>query len=121
MNWYLEVLRKYAVFSGRARRTEFWMFFLINIIIQVVLAFIDWLLGSPGVLYGLYGLAVLIPYLAVAVRRLHDTNRSGWWVLIVLIPVIGSIIFIIFAVQDSQPGSNQYGPNPKGDVALAPA
>jgi len=117
MNWYLEVLKKYAVFSGRARRTEFWMFVLVNFIITLVLAVIESLLGSGGVLGGLYGLAVLIPGLAVSVRRLHDTNRSGWWYLINLIPLIGWIIFIIFAAQDSQPGPNQYGPNPKETVA----
>jgi uncharacterized membrane protein YhaH (DUF805 family) len=118
MNWYLEVLRKYAVFSGRARRMEYWMFVLINAIVGLVLAAIEGLLGiSYNVLGVLYSLAVLIPSLAVAIRRLHDTNRSGWWILINLIPVIGWIIFIVFAVQDSQPGPNQYGPNPKEAVA----
>ncbi len=117
MKWYLAVLRKYAVFSGRARRTEYWMFVLINLIVALVLGAIDGLLGSQGLLGGLYSLAVLIPSLAVAVRRLHDTNRSGWWILINLIPLIGWIIFIIFAVQDSQPGANQHGPNPKEAVA----
>jgi uncharacterized membrane protein YhaH (DUF805 family) len=119
MNWYLEALKKYAVFSGRARRTEYWMFILFNIIITVVLALIDILTGtfSPqagvGLLGGLYALAVLIPSIAVTVRRLHDTGRSGWWILIGLVPVIGTIVLLIFMVQDSQPGENQYGPNPK--------
>ena len=113
MHWYLDVLRKYAVFSGRARRMEYWMFVLINLIIALVLGAIEGLLGIQAVLGGLYSLAVLLPSLAVAVRRLHDTTRSGWWILINLIPLIGWIIFIIFAVQDSQPGPNQYGPNPK--------
>ncbi len=117
MNWYLEVLRKYAVFSGRARRMEYWMFLLINVIIAVAFAIIDSLLGIQGVLGGLYSLAVLIPSIAVAVRRLHDTNRSGWWILINFIPLIGLIIFIVFAVQDSTPGANRYGPNPKEAVS----
>jgi uncharacterized membrane protein YhaH (DUF805 family) len=118
MHWYLEVLKKYAVFSGRARRMEYWMFLLINFIVEIVLVAIEGLLGSSYfVLYSLYCLAVLIPSIAVAVRRLHDTNRSGWWLLINLIPLIGWIIFIVFAVQDSQPGTNQYGPNPKEVVA----
>jgi uncharacterized membrane protein YhaH (DUF805 family) len=128
MNWYLEVLKKYAVFSGRARRMEFWMFVLFNFIVVFAFGVIDSLLYLVGivqdlagitynVLCGLYSLAVLIPGLAVSVRRLHDTNRSGWWYFINLIPVIGSIIFIIFAVQDGTPGSNQYGPNPKEAVA----
>ncbi|MBV9455622.1 MAG: DUF805 domain-containing protein [Rubrobacter sp.] len=119
MSWYLEVLKNYAVFSGRARRKEYWMFLLINLVIVLVLNFIDYLTGtfSPragvGLLGGLYSLAVLIPSIAVAVRRLHDTGRTGWWILIGLIPVIGSIIFLIFMVLDSEPGTNEYGPNPK--------
>jgi uncharacterized membrane protein YhaH (DUF805 family) len=117
MNWYLEVLKKYAVFTGRARRQEYWMFFLFNLIITLALAFIEGMLGSPGVLGLLYSLAVLIPAIAVGVRRLHDTNRSGWWMLIGLIPFIGAIVLIIFFVQDSQPGENEYGPNPKAAVA----
>ena len=119
MNWYLEVLRKYAVFRGRARRTEFWMFTLVNIAVSMLLAFADSSFGMTvsygvGMLSSLYGLAVLIPSLAVAVRRLHDTGRSGWWWLVSLVPFIGAVVLIIFAAQDSQPGSNKYGPNPKG-------
>ena len=113
MNWYLDVLKKYAVFSGRARRKEYWMFFLINLIIAFVLGFIDGIIGSSGVLGILYALAVLIPGIAVSIRRLHDTNRSGWWLLIALVPLIGTIALIVFLVQDGQPGENQYGPNPK--------
>jgi uncharacterized membrane protein YhaH (DUF805 family) len=119
MSWYLEVLKKYAVFSGRARRKEYWMFFLINLIISVVLIAIDSLIGtfSPqarvGLLQSIYSLAVLIPSLAVTVRRLHDTGRTGWWILIGLIPVIGGIVLLIFMLLDSEPGSNEYGPNPK--------
>jgi len=113
MNWYIEVLKKYAVFSGRARRKEYWMFVLFNVIISVVLSFVEGLVGSAGVIGILYSLAVLVPGLAVSVRRLHDTGRSGWWVLINLIPLVGLIVFIVFAAQDSQAGENQYGPNPK--------
>jgi uncharacterized membrane protein YhaH (DUF805 family) len=113
MNWYLEVLKKYAVFTGRAHRTEYWMFFLFNIIIGIVLGIIEGIFGGPGILGALYGLAVLVPGIAVGVRRLHDTNRTGWWLLIGLIPIIGIIVLIVFFVQDSQPGENQYGPNPK--------
>jgi len=113
MSWYLTVLKKYAVFSGRARRKEYWMFFLFNIIIASVLGFIEGLAGGPGVLGSLYGFAVLIPGVAVSVRRLHDTNRSGWWLLIGLVPLIGSIVLLVFMVQDGQPGENQHGPNPK--------
>jgi uncharacterized membrane protein YhaH (DUF805 family) len=117
MNWYIEVLKKYAVFDGRAQRTEYWMFFLFNIIITIVLSLIDGLFGISGVLSGIYGLAVLIPGIAVSIRRLHDTNRSGWWLLIGLVPVIGTIVLIVFMVQDSQPDANQYGSNPKAATA----
>jgi uncharacterized membrane protein YhaH (DUF805 family) len=117
MSWYLEVLKKYAIFSGRARRKEYWMFVLINVIISFVLYFIEGLAGGPGVVGGLYGLALLIPSIAVGVRRLHDTNRTGWWLLIGLIPVIGAVILIVFTVQDGEQGANQYGPDPKAVVA----
>ena len=117
MSWYLEVLKKYAVFDGRARRKEYWMFLLFNLIITFVLYFIERLASGPGVLGGLYDLAVLLPTIAVGVRRLHDTNRNGWWLLIGLIPVIGTIVLIVFMVQDSQPGENQYGTNPKAVMA----
>ncbi|MGU5664467.1 DUF805 domain-containing protein [Aeromonas sanarellii] len=123
MNWYLEVLKKYAVFSGRARRKEYWFFVLFNIIISIVLAVIDGVTGSfsaeagMGLLGGIYSLAVLIPGIAVSVRRLHDTERSGWWLLIALVPLIGAIVLLVFMVQDSKPGQNQYGANPKEATA----
>jgi len=121
MNWYLEVFKNYAVFGGRARRKEYWYFALFNFLVFFLLTFIDSVIGSfnsevgIGLLGGIYSLAVLIPAIAVSVRRLHDTNRSGWWLLIELIPVIGTIVLLIFMVQDSQPSENQYGLNPKPD------
>ncbi len=117
MNWYLEVLKKYTVFSGRARRKEFWMFFLFNLIITFVLGFIEVFVGGPGIVGTLYGLAVLIPGIAVSVRRLHDISHSGWWLLIGLIPLIGAIVLLVFMVQDGKPGQNQYGANPKEENA----
>ncbi len=120
MNWYLEVLKKYAVFSGRARRKEYWYFSLFNLLITIVLWVIDSMTGTLiaeaniGLLGGIYALAILIPFLAVSVRRLHDTDRSGWWLLIILIPLIGAIVILVFMVQDSKPNENQYGSNPKG-------
>ncbi len=117
MNWYLEVLKKYAVFSGRARRKEFWMFFLFNLIITFLLGFIEVLVGGPGIVGTLYGLALLIPSIAVSVRRLHDISHSGWWLLIGLIPLIGAIVLLVFMVQDGKPGQNQYGANPKEENA----
>ena len=118
MHWYIEVLKKYAVFSGRARRKEYWLFHLFSLIFAFVLGSIDRLAGfadsgSIGPLGGLYTLAILIPATAVGVRRLHDTNRSGWWLLIALVPIIGAIVLLVFLVSDSQTGSNRYGPNPK--------
>ena len=115
---YLEVLRNYAVFDGRARRKEYWMFVLANIIIGVIAGFIAGILGSflgmiVNIMVVLYTLAILIPSIAVGVRRLHDTGRSGWWILIGLIPLIGAIVLIMFTIQDSAPGENEYGPNPK--------
>jgi uncharacterized membrane protein YhaH (DUF805 family) len=117
VDWYLEVLKKYAVFSGRARRKEYWTFLLFNIIIGLVLGGIAWLAGGPDVLGSIYSLVVLIPGIAVSVRRLHDTDRSGWWLLIGLIPLIGAIVLLVLMAQDSQPGANQYGPNPKTAIA----
>jgi uncharacterized membrane protein YhaH (DUF805 family) len=113
MHWYLSVLGKYAVFEGRARREEYWMFFLFNIIISFLVGFIDVLLGGEGVIATLYLVGVLLPTLAVTVRRLHDTGRSGWWLLISLIPLIGGIVLLVFYVQDSEKGRNSFGPNPK--------
>jgi uncharacterized membrane protein YhaH (DUF805 family) len=122
MNWYLEVLKKYAVFSGRARRKEYWMFFLFNMIILFVLGLIEGNTGissgsNQSILASLYSLAVLLPSLAVVMRRLHDTGRTGWWLLIALVPIIGAIVLLVFLVIDSQPSENQYGPNPKGAAA----
>src|SRR4030042_5266817 len=124
MRWYITVLKKYAVFSGRARRKEYWMFFLFNLIFAFVLGFIEGISGifpdsNSSVLANIYGLAVLIPGIAVAVRRLHDTNRRGWGLLIALVPLAGAIVLLVFMVQDSQPGENQYGTNPKAGVATA--
>ena len=117
MNWYFEVLKKYAVFGGRARRKEYWMFFLFNVIIAFVLGLVEGLAGGPGIVGNIYALAVLIPGIAVAMRRLHDTDRSGWWLFIGLIPIVGAIVLLVFLVQDSTPGENQYGANPKEATA----
>jgi uncharacterized membrane protein YhaH (DUF805 family) len=119
MNWYLQVLKKYAVFSGRARRKEYWMFTLFNIIFAAVAALLDNLLGTAiegmgyGIIYILYVLAVLIPGIAVSVRRLHDIGKSGWMLLLYLIPLVGAIWILVYLVTDSNPGENEFGPNPK--------
>ena len=114
MNWYIEVMKKYAVFSGRARRKEYWMFFLFNFIVAFVIGFV---LGFIGGALGIgttlsdpastiYALAVLIPGIAVAIRRMHDIGRSGWWILL-------PFVNLVFLCLDSQPSENEYGPNPK--------
>ena len=118
MEWYLKVVRdNYANFNGRASRQEYWMFFLFNIIFAIVAGFVDGFLGL-GFLYLLYSVAVLIPSLAVGVRRLHDVNKSGWWLFISLIPIIGAIWLLILLCTDSNPGENNYGPSPKAAPIL---
>ncbi len=119
MNYYLDVLKKYAVFSGRAQRKEFWMFSLISTIVALVLVVIDGALGTfdaeseMGLLSGIYLLAIILPMLGLSIRRLHDTGRSGWWLLISIIPLIGTITLLVFYCLDSAPEENQYGDNPK--------
>jgi len=115
MNWYLEVWKKYAVFDGRARRREYWTFFLVHFIIGCILRFVESFadIAFESSLYWSYWGAVFLPGMAVSVRRLHDTGRSGWWNLIALVPIFGAIVLLAFAVQDSDSGENQYGPNPK--------
>ena len=113
-DWYLKCVKlHYADFEGRARRTEYWMFVLANLLITIGLYVIFHLIHLP-VVASLYSLAVLIPALAVGARRLHDTGKSGWWLLIGLIPVIGTIVLIIFFATEGTRGANEYGPDPKG-------
>ncbi|SEO47774.1 DUF805 domain-containing protein [Paenibacillus sp. OV219] len=113
MEWYTKVITNYVGFQGRARRKEYWMFILINIIISVILSILENLLGLSNLLSKLYSLFIFLPSLAVTVRRLHDTDKSGWWVLIGLIPFVGFIVLLIFTCLDSDPGTNRYGENPK--------
>lgn len=116
MNWYIGCFKKYADFSGRARRTEYWMFVLFNMLVTFVTIFVDGMIGTGGLLAIVYLLGVLIPGFAVFVRRLHDTGRSGWWWLIAIIPLIGWVTVFIFMVLDSEPTTNRYGENPKSPV-----
>ncbi|HDN9007402.1 DUF805 domain-containing protein [Aeromonas veronii] len=114
MNWYISVLKQYAVFSGRARRTEYWMFVLCNVIVMLLLGMVDKLIGGDKeFISGIYSLAVLLPSLAVAARRLHDTDRSAWWLLLGLIPIIGTLVLIYFMVCNGQQGPNRFGDDPK--------
>lgn len=119
MNWYLMVLKKYTDFNGRSRRKEYWMFTLINVIIGYACMGIDYAAGITidplpyGYLYIAYMLITFIPTLAVAVRRLHDVEKSGWFLLIGLIPLIGAIWLLILFCKEGTLGSNEYGVNPK--------
>ena len=118
MDWYLAVLKNYATFSGRARRKEYWMFALFNFLFAIAAMVVDNILGISfvtgyGPVYLLYVLAMLIPGLAVAVRRLHDVGKSGWFMFIALIPIIGGIWLLILMCTEGVAGANQYGENPK--------
>jgi len=121
MSWYLKVLKNYFNFKGRARRKEYWMFALFNFIFAMlpsiaatfVADFSQEAAMGLSILGLVYAVLVIIPGIAVGVRRLHDTGRTGWWMLIAFIPLVGAIVLIVFFVFDSQPGDNKYGPNPK--------
>lgn len=118
MNWYGEAFSKYATFRERARRKEYWTFTLINTAIALVIATLELLLGFSGT-YGdgpistVFIFIIALPSLAVSVRRLHDIGQNGWLVLIMLIPVLGTLILIGLALKDSEFGDNQYGAYPK--------
>ena len=108
MKWYLMVLKKYAVLSGRARRKEYWMFVLFNMIVNIILGAISAQAPDLAILGTIYSLAVLIPSIAVGVRRMHDTDHSGWWIIVPLVN-------LIFAVTEGTRGSNRFGPDPKSE------
>ena len=125
--YFLEpITRHYVDFNGRASRSQYWYFVLYYFLISLVLAFIDTLVINPmlgatpeqvargGILQMIFGLAIFLPSLSIGVRRLHDIGRSGWWLLLSFIPIIGVLVLLFWFIQDSQPGSNEYGPNPKG-------
>lgn len=119
MDFYIEAFRKWDDFAGRATRKEYWLFVLFNLLVTWALTFVDAFVGlflldgAIGLLSTVYGLVVLIPSLAVTVRRLHDTGRSGWWIFINLLPIIGFIIFLVFTLQGSQSTANAYGAHPQ--------
>lgn len=119
MEWYLKVLKNYADFSGRARREEYWMYTLFNVLAMLVLGGVFFgiamALDAPAIIFlvYLYVFATLIPTLAVVVRRLHDTGKSGWWILLNFVP-FGNIVLLVFLCTDSEHGKNKWGDNPKG-------
>ena len=118
-NYYIHVLKQYANFKGRATRSEYWSFFIINLLMGFVMGGLDMVIQTShffdgnGLLATIYSFGVLIPNLAVAARRLHDSNRSGWWLLIGLIPILGILVLLYFFFQPSQSGQNQFGSEPK--------
>ncbi len=121
MEWFLKCVKEhYFDFNGRARRKEYWMFTLVNIIISVALSVVLGLISEKLLpIANLYSLAVLLPALGVTARRLHDINKSGWWMLIALIPIVGLYLIYLLA-KDSDAGQNQYGQNPKGLFPFPP-
>ncbi|MER5546311.1 DUF805 domain-containing protein [Streptomyces sp. NPDC002589] len=121
MSWFIAALKKYAVFSGRARRKEYWLFLLLTYIIFAVLGVIAAVSHTPA-FFALIGVAyfvLLLPAWGVGVRRLHDTGHSGWWLLFGLVPLVGGITLLVFFCTDSESGINKYGPNPKEIQAMA--
>ena len=112
MDWYFSVLEGCTRFSGRARPREFWMFMLVNLILTAALILVDAMIGTPGIMAGCYSLAMVLPAAAVSVRRLHDTNHSGWWMLVVLIPIAGLSVLVLLT-REGSPGYNRFGANPK--------
>jgi uncharacterized membrane protein YhaH (DUF805 family) len=123
MHWYVEALKKYAVFSGRARRKEYWYFVLFNLLVAAGLGVVGAISGlvldnNVNLLATLYSLAVIVPGIAVSVRRLHDGGHSGWWLLLIFVPFVGALFLLIFMLQDGLPGQNKWGPNPK-QMAMA--
>jgi len=107
-------LSLYAIFTGRSRRSEYWLFFLFLILGSMVAAAIDAVVTGANLISSLFSLGVLLPSIAVGVRRLHDTDRSGWWMLLMFLPLIGTIWLVVLFCFDSMPGANRFGPNPKG-------
>ncbi len=111
MGYFIAALKKYAVFSGRARRKEYWMFVLFYMLFSIVFSIMDAVIGTYFIT-AIYALVMIIPSLSVMVRRLHDTGRSGWWFFISFVPLVGAIVLLVFLVQNSH-DENDYGVNPK--------
>lgn len=128
MNYFISCLKNYANFNGRARRSEYWWFVLINLVIALIFAGLDNVLGTTikmnlpqqgetplpyGYLFFAYSFATMIPGIAVAVRRFHDINKSGWWYFVAFIPCVGIFPFLYFMAKAGDVGENQFGPDPK--------
>jgi uncharacterized membrane protein YhaH (DUF805 family) len=127
MEWATLPLKKFMQFSGRSRRKEYWSFALLMIAVYIVAGIVDGILGMGGLIGGLYGplsllaaLFFIIPSFSVGIRRLHDTDRSGWWLLIGLVPIIGGLILLYFFIVEGTRGPNTYGADPKEGEHVAP-
>ena len=118
MVWYNKALKSYTKFDGRARRREFWTFAMINFAIYILLAVGEGMINLTYLFSSIFVLAVLLPSIAVCVRRLHDTGKSGWWLLLACLPVLGAIVLIVFFVEEGHAEPNKYGPNPKAAEGL---
>lgn len=124
MKYYLLAFKKYLQFSGRSNRSEYWYFVLFHVIFVIVALILDTVMGSSlagtpyGMIYLLYVLVTFLPGLALTVRRLHDTEKTGWWVLISIIPIIGSIWLIVYLATEGTKGENKYGPDPNGNMTF---
>ena len=128
MEWATLPLKRYAEFTGRSRRKEYWMFMLLSIGIYIAASILDRIAGMNGMIAGRYGpimalvaLGLLVPSIAVSIRRLHDSDRSGWWLLLGLVPMVGEIIVLVFMVLKGTPGTNRFGADPKAGEALLKA
>ena len=123
MSWFIQAIKKYAVFSGRSRRKEYWYFTLFYLLGFIALSLVDFAIGTwdseagVGLVGGIFFLILLLPGIAVTVRRLHDIDRTGWWYLINFIPLIGPLVLLVFTVQNGTPIGNSYGPSPKHSTA----
>ena len=125
MKWATLPLKRYAEFTGRSRRKEYWMFVLLSIGIYFIASILDRIAGMNGMIAGTYGpitalvvLGLLVPSLAVSIRRLHDSDRSGWWLLLGLVPMVGEIIVLVFMVLEGTRGANRFGADPKAGEVL---
>ena len=129
MEWATLPLKRYAEFTGRSRRKEYWMFVLLTIGIYLIASILDRIAGMNGTIAGVYGpittvvgLGLLVPSIAVSIRRLHDTDRSGWWLLLGMVPIVGGIVLLVFMVLEGTHGANRFGADPKaGEVLLKAA
>ncbi|WP_234434202.1 DUF805 domain-containing protein [Streptomyces sp. NRRL F-5126] len=119
--WYIEVLKKYSVFTGRARRRELWIYAVVSLVAAYVVGFAGSVAGISEHLEDAYGLAVLVPTVAVLTRRLHDTGRSAWWLLVPLVPLVGTLLFLVVLCLGGDGGGNRYGAAPGQAGPVSPS